>query len=94
MKWNEESVKRGDGGGRRRRSEEGSSPGECVNHAGDAYQHCDGGCGSQTTLGTAVCVCVETPVSADTEPVKGVFYCRLCRCPLCFGISDSDVSDS
>lgn len=57
MKWNEESVKRGDGGGRRRRSEEGSSPGECVNHAGDAYQHCDGGCGSQTTLGTTVCVC-------------------------------------
>lgn len=92
MKWNEESVKRGDGGGRR--SEEGSSPGECVNHAGDAYQHCDGGCGSQTTLGTTVCVCVETPVSADTEPVKGVFYCRLCRCPLCFGISYSDASDS
>lgn len=44
MKWNEESVKRGDGGGR---SEEGSSPGECVNHAGVAYQDC-AGCGSQT----------------------------------------------
>lgn len=42
--------------------EEGSSPGECVNHAGVAYQDC-AGCGSQhrlmgTALSPSVCVCV------------------------------------